>query len=262
MNHESPELLSVRGLEERAFNAWPALQTVVMDGWVLRFAGGYTKRANSVNAWQPSADAGHAAVTAAPLYAAQSLPLVFRLSPLAGTGADADLASCGFAHADDTVVMTAAAAGQAPRATHVHDGDVIITSCPTSAWLAGFAEANRVPEEHRATLAAMFASLRFPAAFATLHRNGAPVGYGMAVAERGMVGLFDIVTVDGARRQGVGRRVVDALMGWGRTHGATQAYLQVVAANAPALNLYRAMGFAEAYRYHYRIAPVTKAPVA
>jgi hypothetical protein len=36
-------------LEEVAMHAWPALQQMPFDGWIVRFAPGYTKRANSVN---------------------------------------------------------------------------------------------------------------------------------------------------------------------------------------------------------------------
>ena len=36
-------------IEEVALNAWPSMQHMLYDGWLLRFSNGYTKRANSVN---------------------------------------------------------------------------------------------------------------------------------------------------------------------------------------------------------------------
>ena len=44
------DLALVRRLEELAFAGWPALETRNVAGWRLRFSGGYTKRANSINA--------------------------------------------------------------------------------------------------------------------------------------------------------------------------------------------------------------------
>ena len=46
-----------RRLEELAFRGWPALETRDSAGWRLQFAGGYTKRANSINALGPNAGA-------------------------------------------------------------------------------------------------------------------------------------------------------------------------------------------------------------
>ena len=92
-----------------------------------------------------------------------------------------------------------------------------------------------------------------PAGYATVFEAGKPVAYGLAVVERGMVGLFDIVTVPEARRRGIGRLLVKSLLAWGRTQGASASYLQVLGRNDAARGLYGGFGFAEAYRYHYRL---------
>ena len=34
--------------EELTMNAWPSIQTMVFDGWILRMPNGFTKRANSI----------------------------------------------------------------------------------------------------------------------------------------------------------------------------------------------------------------------
>ena len=47
--------VEIRELEQKAFQAWPALETRANFGWVQRFAGGYTKRANSINAIEAGA---------------------------------------------------------------------------------------------------------------------------------------------------------------------------------------------------------------
>ena len=242
---------AVRGLEERAFNAWPALETRLVDGWLMRFSSGYTKRANSVNAWRPEAPLANIIGYASDLYRSRRQPLIVRLTPLADAGADNLLATRGFSLVDETIVMTAALS-ETPAG---RDPGVTIAATPAPEWLAGFAAANSVPEARRAIHDAMVAKIAAPAAFAQLEANGTPVAWGIAVVERGIVGLFDIVTAPAARRQGAARRLVGHMLDWARREGATSAYLQVVSANAPAISLYRRFGFTDSYRYHYRIAP-------
>ncbi len=241
----------VRDVEERAFNAWPALETRLVGGWIIRFGQGYTKRANSVNAWRPDVPLADIIDEAGRLYASRGLPLIVRLSPLAEPGADAFLAARGFARIDESIVLTAPLTAVARNA----DAAVTVLPAPASAWLDGFALANAVPDERRAVHDAMVGRIAGPAGFATLDEPSAPIAWGLAAVERGMVGLFDIVTSPAARRRGAARRLVGHLLHWAAGRGATSAYLQVVAANSPALALYQSLGFVEAYRYHYRIAP-------
>ncbi len=244
---------TIRALEERAFNAWPARQSVLHGGWVFRLSSGFTKRANSVNALESGAPFGGVRAAAEALYARHGLPAVFRISPLAPAAADQELADAGYAHFDPSLVMTAGL-----HAAQAHPS-VQIDSTPTTAWLDGLAVANGVRKENHATHHAMVRAIALPCAFATLHgAEGAPIGFGLAVLERGAIGFYDIVIDPALRGQGHGRSLMRALLQWGRDAGATSAYLQVRAQNEVARKLYAGLGFGEVYGYHYRIPP-TKA---
>jgi ribosomal protein S18 acetylase RimI-like enzyme len=241
------DLITVRALEERSFNAWPALQTVLFNGWLFRLAGGYTKRANSVNATDPAASFAGVRDAAEAFYKRHRAPAVFRVSPLAPPGADEELADAGYAFFDPTQVATASLAAAAPHPS------VSISSAASPAWLEGITVANGVTSLQDELHRAMVRSIALPSAFATLHEQGEAIGFGLAVLERGAVGLYDIVVEPPQRRRGHGRTLTRALMNWGREEGASSAYLQVREQNAPARRLYAEQGFEDLYRYHYRV---------
>ena len=78
------DLDAVRRLEQLAFRGWPALETRDMRGWRLRFAGGYTKRANSINALDHDAQTDDETVRSLEqAYRQRGQEPVWRLSPLA-----------------------------------------------------------------------------------------------------------------------------------------------------------------------------------
>jgi len=126
---------------------------------------------------------------------------------------------------------------------------------PSDEWR----QVNAAAGEHSGSAPALFDQLlgriRAPLIFATVADGGQTASVGMAVAEAGRVGLFEIGTHPAHRRRGLARRVVGALLAWGAAQGATGAYLQVMPDNIPALALYQGLGFGEAYRYWYRVAP-------
>jgi ribosomal protein S18 acetylase RimI-like enzyme len=248
----------VATLEHLAFNAWPALRVVVQGNWLLRFADGYTKRANSVNALGlergvPAEKLERRVIAAEALYMRHGIASTFKLSPLMDPGLDAVLAARGYTHLDDTLMMVADLT-QGPGAVVMPPGvDVDVER--GAVWSRIYSGFNNVPASRQSIHDRMLDSLVPVGGFALASDDGAPVAAGLGVLEGEHVGLFDIVADPARRRAGHGRRVVEGIMAWGRALGANKAYLMVVAANAPAIALYERLGYREAYRSHYRIPP-------
>ena len=76
------------------------------------------------------------------------------------------------------------------------------------------------------------------------------------VHDNDLVGLFDVVTGADFKRQGHAQELMGSALKWAKASGASFAWLQVVAENTAAFELYRSFGFEELYRYNYRMAPV------
>lgn len=243
----------IRHIEEVAMTALPALHTVYCDGWVLRFAGGHTRRANSVNALYPSTrDLDEKIAYCESLYRAQGLPVVFKLTDaVQPSDLDAQLAARGYEAAPPTNVQVACLDElEIPPLRFVQ-----LQAVRTPDWLDAYARMNEVPAHRRDILGRMLDALITPTAYAVIEQNGEVVAVGLGVIADGYLGVFDIVTAAQARRQGFGRQIVSSLLRWGQTNGAHHAYLQVVADNTPAVRLYESLGFRTAYQYWYRGKP-------
>ncbi len=242
------DIRNIETLERRAFAAWPALRTATRDGWVMRFADGHTKRANSINPVAPGTGDLAARIAAAEAdYEAAELPPVFRLTPLAEPGLDEALAARGYAAFDESLVM----AGPLPHGAA--DPEVTIDADPiASGWLGDFGRATEADAKSLATLARMFAHRVTGTGFARLTRGGRPLAFAMAVPDGGDLGFFEVLTVPQARGLGLARRTLESCCAWARPLGATRAYLQVTAGNGGAIALYRKLGLETVYRYFYR----------
>jgi len=239
----------IRALEARAFRAWPALETRSAHGWVQRLSAGYTKRANSINALEPTNPLTEGVKDAleAP-YRVVGLPPVWRLTPLAPVGADELLAGAGYRRIDESLVQRAALDDR-----FVVDREVQIAAQPSDDWLAGFAALSPVAPQHRETMARMLRSIAAPVGFARVEQDGQPIAFALGVVDGDHVGLFDVLVAPEARRRGLARRLTQSIGAWGRAHGARFAYLQVVATNTAALPLYADLGFETVYSYAYRV---------
>ncbi|MFG6191463.1 GNAT family N-acetyltransferase [Nonomuraea sp. JJY05] len=236
--------------------AWPAYEQRVHDGWVLRYAGGVTKRANSVLPLEEPADLDAAIEAAEAFYGERGQRCVFSLGPNATPGLDEELERRGYELVDPTVIMAGSPAGPPPA------HKVRIEDRPWQGWLetwwavdgrygTGFEEAERI-------------CTGVPAWYAAFEEDGVALAVGRAVpqadtygASRGeassqsdTLGIYCMATLPQARRRGLARTVIRALV---RHAGATSAYLVTTAPNLAAQALYRGEGFEIVDRYHYRV---------
>lgn len=168
-------------LEHLALNAWPALRVVVQGNWLLRFADGYTKRANSVNALSaerdtPAGELERRVAAAEMVYRRQDIACIFKLSPLMDPGLDAVLAARGYTHLDETLMMVAdLTAG--PGAVAMPSG-VDVDVVRGEAWSRTYGGFNSVPPSRQSIHDRMLDSLVPVGGFALASEDGAPVAPG------------------------------------------------------------------------------------
>lgn len=226
--------------------AWPAPSSQDMGGWLLRHAGGVTKRANSVLPLGDPGDVGRAVDHAERFYTALGLPTVFSMDAYARPeGLDGFLAGRGYEIVDPTLAMVADIAGPYER-----DG-VDIAATPSREWLDVWWSVDG-RYDHQLPMAEKILT-GVPAGYASL--DGVAVGRGVPQGQ--WLGIYAMAVAPEARRKGLGRRVLRALLAWGRDQGCDRAYLVVVERNAPARAMYEAEGFVRAGAYHYRVKNVT-----
>ena len=238
----------VETLEQALLHVWPSVETERHGSWALRFAHGYSGRANAASALCQNTELDQQVLQRIEaFYRARNLPAQLRLTPLVlGDGASV-LRKAGFSLKDEAVSMIASL--EPFRGTSVSSA-VKLAGQADRAWLSGVTSLNddaskRNPE----ALHAITSRMKPPAAFAEIKHRGACAGYALAVIHGGWAELGSIIIAPEARGQGLGRMIVTSLLQWAAGHGASKALLQVDVDNAAAISLYHSLGFGPCYRY-------------
>ena len=248
-------LTSLHALEGAAFAAWPALETQDFGPWQLRFAHGYTKRANSANATRAVDGLSAAEIEAVEaFYAARQQPTIFRLASFCTSpGTDDALDSRGYHFADLSLVMALPLAMLAPAALN---SPALECLPDAQQWLPMFEAVSGAHGGAHATHLAMLQAILGRCAWGVLRNAaGEPVSCGLAVVHGQSVGLFDIATRADQRGQGLATRLCQALLAWGHAQACDTAYLQVTGGNLGAIRVYERLGFRRRYHYWYRVGP-------
>lgn len=259
-----------RAIEDASLNASAPPQQRWVDGWLVRTSPGKAKRARCI---QPVAAGvrplGDRLAECEATFREAGLPPLFRITPFAEpAGLDAWLQSRGWHRFDETVVMarmlrvTGVDAEPAEAPSMDQDGGdppgVGVRAGVVAAWVppADFARAVGALRGSPATEIEAHAErlALSPVPLCALLWCGVEgvLAAGQYTREHDRVGLYDIHVAASARRRGLGAGLCRALLARAAAEGARLAYLQVDLANAGAQSVYRRLGFAEIYRYHYR----------
>lgn len=248
--------VGVGDLEEVAALGWQGTHTTRLGGWLLRAAGGWTGRANSVlPLGEPDRPVEEALAAVRAWYAGHGTAAWFQVPlPLAGD-LDEVLSDDGWSTGSSGIggihMMTGDCAAVLDR-TGPAPADlppVRLRDTPTPGWLATYRyRGGELPQDAVAVLT----NARAPV-FAEVVADGATLAVGRASVDRGWVGITAMEVAESARHRGLGRHVLTALIAHGRAAGARHVYLQVEGSNAAAVGLYGGLGLTLHHRYHYRL---------
>ncbi len=245
-------------IEEACHNAWPAARQIWLGDWMLKFAPGVSRRANSANPLRAEA-AGIDALVAAgtDLCRAQGQPLLVRVLSLLDPAVDRRLAALGFSAEGESCVLYAGL-GEVVRG---RDPAVETSSRPGAGWLSAMSAIREHSPDQAAMYRRIVDSIAVPAAFLCLRADGRLAALAFGVLHDRLLCCESVITASEFRGRGYSRRLMAAMFAWAEAAGAEGVCLQVEAANNPALALYRRLGLrSERFRYHYRRAPINPPP--
>jgi GNAT superfamily N-acetyltransferase len=239
-------------LERLILDAWPARERAALNGWTLLSDAGVTGRVNAIAPLAyDGADLDAAIAAAVTWQAARGNRPCFKIADgvCAPSNLPDVLAQKGWRAHTPTRVMAATLEDTLARLP-APVSSISLTPDLLPAIDAIIAE-TATSEAEYAERRGIAARTPQPRRFAVLERDRAAAATGLTVLTGGWAAIFLMRTHPTHRRQGLARDILTALLRWARDAGASHAYLQVEASNAPAIALYEAAGFATAYAYAY-----------
>lgn len=251
--------ISARELDLLGARAWPPLEQAKLGEWRLRFAGGVTKRANSVLPLGP----GRADPAAAELdrrlrlveraYQERGLPARFQIT--ASSWPDTlpeTLRQRGYSESDPTLVLATPIQAADTSAAAANGRAILLSDEVTESWFDTWWAVDGRGGESEADIArAILDQIDVPCLFAECREPEGVAAVTLGVIDGGWLGLYCLATLPWARRRGCARSLVAYLLAAAAQQGATNAHVAVLEANLPSRHLCVTFGFKEQQRYSY-----------
>lgn len=247
----------IRAVEQATAQAFPGIEHVDVNGWLLRAGDGITERSNSAAPIGPQA-----VFSSLPLaeieefYTRHNLPVRLHVPDRIGAAAERLIATqpARWEHGPEVVVMTKALHHDELDLPTMPEGyEYFSRFQPDDQWLKLYHFRGQPLPEHALRL--LMNSLDGDMTFCGLtDEHGETVAITRATITTDEAGGrwlgLSAVEVDPAhRRRGLGTALERAVLTWGLEHGAQHAFLQAVASNHAGIAMYGRLGFAEHHRH-------------
>jgi GNAT superfamily N-acetyltransferase len=228
----------LRRVERLHVRAWPALETAIIHGWLWRYSGGGSQRANSVSTVDfAGADPADALDEVEARYRARNATVRVHTYDLSTPAGIADLLQGrGYDTGETTLTMAKAVGSPNPSK------DVEVSSIPNAEWREVYLGA--ISESRRTVNARILDAVPQPCAYFSYRLAGKVISTALCVADGAFAAVECMATRPEARRQGCADAVLRTLEVWAGAQGVRTLALQAVAINTPAVMLYTQFGFA------------------
>jgi ribosomal protein S18 acetylase RimI-like enzyme len=224
-------------------NACPSIQTILYDGWILRMANGYTKRANSINLlYKSTINLEEKIEYCGNLYSQNNLPTIYKLIECdEHENIDNKLEALNYEKLDITSVqicnnLTPPVEPQVRvfRGSHNNFDGIITNDNFTEEWINGFVRCNNIKSEYIETSKTMLKNTMGNKIIIAKKIDNEIIGCGYSVIENGYIGMFDIVVKENRRGNGYGKEIVQTILSEAGKAGVEKSHLQVVNNNTTA----------------------------
>lgn len=243
---------SLADLERLMAQGWPALEQARLGDWLLRAAGGFTRRANSVLALgEPGLPLAQAVERCEAWYRERGLPPLLQLplpdfTDVASLPLGARLLGLGYRAQQRSLVLTAAVA-EVP-APSARAQVVAVRAEPAADWLAAYGRQRQVvPGVTERVLTGSRQQV-----FASIHDDrGQVTALARMSVSPGWAGLHALWVDPARRREGLAQALISALALRARARALPSVYVQVEQSNLAALRLFAGLGFTTHHAYCY-----------
>jgi ribosomal protein S18 acetylase RimI-like enzyme len=244
----------IRNIEELSMNAFPSLDSLYYDGWIIRMSEGKSKRVNSVYPLYPSSIESEEKIKyCEQIFEENRLRRVFKLTEMKTCkGLDQSLRSKGYRESGRTLLQ------------NISLDDFDYDSYEEFEFLRDFSKEwyrDLCDAENRSALDSLVVAdawkkVAARQCYIAIKKNGKRIAFARGVLERGYIGIYSVFVCHDFRGRGLGESLTRELMAYGKRAGCKEAYLQVEYDNAIARKLYKQIGFRDMYQYWYLLKEI------